>query len=152
MNPFLIMFLVSAATTAVSVYAQSQAAEAAASQQEKQAKTQELSTQYKIDKSQADEATLAVKYLQRNRMVAESRGEALNSPGFNAIQIATLKHSQEALQADTTYEEVNKLSTEQKLHAIDANEHYKIMGSIIGGLSSIASSGMQAEEFNQMHQ
>lgn len=143
-------FVVSALTTVSSTVMQAQAAEAAATLANKQVKTQELTTQAKIAKSNINEAATAVQYLQRNRLVAQSRGEALNSPGFNAIQLATLKHAGQALQSNATYSEVNELTSDQRRHTIATNEQYKIAGSVIGGISQVALSAEQGYLFNNV--
>ena len=136
----LIYIGVSAALSIGEAAIQSSAATAAANSQQQALKSQELENQYKILKSKTKEADIATQYLQRNEMVAVKRGEALNSPSFNAIQVATLQNAQRALQADTTFEKVNTLETEAESESIKQQRNAKIESSIFGAAASIAGS------------
>lgn len=145
----LIYIGVSAALSVGEAVIQSSAATAAANAQQQALKSQELENQYKILKSKTKEADIATQYLQRNEMVAVKRGEALNSPSFNAIQVSTLQNAQRALQADTTFEKVNTLETEAESQSIKQQRNTKILSSIIGGAQQISGSFYSNEYMNE---
>lgn len=149
MGPFLIFAGISAALAVASTAIQVSAANAAANAEKSAVQTQSLENQYKITKAKTKEANQALNYLHTNEAVAINRGEALNSPSFNAIQVSTLQNAQKALQADTTFQEVNTLETEAKKQSIDTQKDYQVAGSLIGGASKVTSSFSTANALSE---
>lgn len=134
---------ISAVATIGSSIASAQAQSAAAAAQEASVRTQSLENDYKITRQKNQDIDKARMMLEENEMRASMRGISLESPSFNAMQVNTLQKAEKAMQLGTTFEEVNKLSSQSQINSIDQTKNSQQMANIFGTGASLAQIGAQ---------